>query len=206
LFEQAIARIDAANAQDPNRATVDGRELPDELLYSQRMTAWLDRRQPGASEALRLAVRAQHICRWMIPRDAYPMTRAGYHAWRNALADFHARKAAEILRDVGYEDATIARVQSLVQKEHLTDAETQALEDAACLVFLEHDFADFATKHAGEEEKLLRILRKTWRKMSPQAREMALRLPMAQHERKLIETAIMQPPRRRPSRDETEEP
>ena len=49
------------------------------------MTGWLERIEPKASEALQLAVRAQHIARWRIARDEYPMGRAGYLAWRKAL-------------------------------------------------------------------------------------------------------------------------
>ena len=175
-LQSAFARFDAANAEDPNHTLVDGRDVPDELLYAQRMTAWLGRLEPDAPETLRLAVRCQHICRWKIPRDSYPMTRQGYHQWRTRLGVFHAEMAAEILRDVGYDDATIARVQSLVRKEDLKDPQTQTLEDVACLVFLEFEFADFAKRH--DEEKLLRILRKTWRKMSPRGHAAAMTLSL----------------------------
>src|SRR5260221_13458894 len=100
-FQRAIERFDAANAQDPNRVVVEGGEHPKELRYAQRMTRWLERLEPQASEALRLAARSQHIRRWTIPRSAYPMDRAGYHRWRTDLARFHAETAGEILREVG---------------------------------------------------------------------------------------------------------
>src|SRR4051812_37212138 len=112
-FEAAIARFDEANSADPNRTTIDGRDVPAGLLYAMRMTAWLERLAPDASESLRLAARSQHICRWTIPRTSYPMTRAGYHRWRTDLGAFHADKAGQILRDVGYDEAIVARVQSL---------------------------------------------------------------------------------------------
>src|SRR3954452_2679171 len=116
-FRNAIARFDAANAQDP-----DG----EALIYAQRMSDWLEKLSPDASEALKLAARSQHIRRWEIPRDRYPMNRAGYHRWRNELAAFHARVAGEILKDVGYDETTVGRVQSLLQKERLNeDAEAQ---------------------------------------------------------------------------------
>lgn len=190
-YLRALERIDAANAQDPNLATVDGREYPSELLYSMRMTEWLGRLEPAASEALRLAVRCQHLRRWAIPRSTYPMTRAGYHQWRTALARFHADEAGRILREVGYEDATVARVQSLVRKERLkADPETQALEDTACLVFLENDFVDFARRH--EPQKVTEILARTWRKMSERGRAAALALAPAlpPAERALVEKAV----------------
>ena len=188
-FEKAIVRFDVANAEDPNREAHEGAEHPKELLYGRRMTAWLERLAPDAPEALRLAVRCQHIRRWAIPRNRYPMDRAGYREWRTTLAKFHAETAGEILREVGYDEETILRVQALVRKERLKlDAETQALEDVACLVFLESYFADFARQH--DEEKLIDILRKTWRKMSPKGHEAALGLALSPDLRGTVEKAL----------------
>lgn len=184
----AFASFDKANAEDPKRTHVHGRDVPDELLYAQRMTAWLERLDPNAPDTLRLAVRCQHICRWMIPRSSQPMTRQGYHQWRTQLAAFHAEKAGQILRQAGYDDATIARVQSLVRKDDLKDPQTQTLEDAACLVFLEFELADFATRQ--DEVKILRILRKTWRKMSTRGHEAAMKLPLEPRARELIAKAL----------------
>lgn len=188
-FQAAIERFDAANAADPNREEWDGVEYPKELLYARRMTGWLERLAPDASEALRLAARAQHLRRWESPRSAYPMDRAGYHRWRTDLQRFHAEAAGEILRAVGYDEPMVARVQSLLRKERLkADPETQTLEDVACLVFLESYFADFA-RHV-DEEKLIPILRRTWLKMSEQGREAALALPLAPEHRGLVEKAL----------------
>jgi hypothetical protein len=188
-FRAAIDRIDAANADDLHRVSHDGREIAAEVLYAQRMTTWLERLHPDASEPLRLAVRAQHIRRWEIPRETYPMDRAGYHRWRTALYTFHADTAERILRELGYDDATIARVRSLLRKERLkSDPETQALEDVACLVFLENYFAEFAVKH--DDDKLITILRRTWAKMSPKAHEAALALPMQPNTKALIDRAL----------------
>lgn len=175
-FNQAIARMDAANAEDPNRETADGREYPKELLYAQRMSAMLERYQPDASEVLQLAVRCQHIQRWKIPRSDYPMTRPGYHQWRTRLRDFHAEIAESILKDVGYDEDTIARVRSLLRKERLQqDAEVQTLEDIVVLVFLENYLEDFVRTHADyDEAKLIDILRKSLRKMSERGREAAV--------------------------------
>ncbi len=179
-FTAAIAQIDAANAQDPH-----GKEL----LYSQRMSAWLDRIDPNASEALRLAARAQHIRRWTIPRSDYPMDRIGYLKWRTTLYKFHADEITNILRQVGYDEPTVARVASLVRKERIkTDPEAQSLEDVICLVFLENYFADFAAAH--DEEKVINILRKTWKKMSPRGQQLALTLSIPQDAKRLLERAI----------------
>ncbi len=153
------------------------------------MTAWLNRLEPGAPEAVRLAVRSQHIRRWQIPRANYPMTRPGYHRWRTELGRFHAETAGEILSSVGYDADTIAGVQSLLRKEHLKDnPQTQLLEDVICLVFLENYFADFATRH--DDEKLIVILRKTWKKMSDRGHAEALKLPMSDRARQLVERAL----------------
>lgn len=190
-FARAIERIDAANAQGPDRASFGGREYPAGLLYGMRMTEWLGRLAPDASESLRLAVRCQHLRRWAIPRSQYPASRAGYLDWRSALARFHADEAAAILRDVGYDEATVARVQSLVRKERFkADPEAQALEDAACLTFLEGDYVDFARRH--DDEKVIHILGRTWKKMSDRGRAAALELApgLPERERALVERAV----------------
>lgn len=188
-FATAIASIDAANAADPHQVSHEGRQIATELLYAQRMTAWLQRLYPNASEPLRLAARAQHIRRWEIPRANYPQDRAGYHRWRTTLYTFHADTAGSILREVGCDEATIARVRSLLKKERLkADPDSQALEDVACLVFLESYFTDFAPRH--EEEKVIVILRRTWAKMSDTGRAAALALRLPAEARALIEKAL----------------
>ena len=188
-FNQAIARFDAANSEDPNKESFDGAPHPKELLYARRMTAWLDKLEPDASEALRLAARCQHIRRWTIARSDYPDGRAGYLKWRATLAKFHAETAGKILRDVGYDADTIAHVQPLLKKENLKgDPDAQLLEDVICLVFLENYFADFAHKH--DEQKLIEILRKTWKKMSPRAQKAALELNIPPAARRIVEKAL----------------
>jgi len=191
-FNAAIARFDAANAEDPTTEVFEGVVYPKELLYAQRMTTWLDKLAPDASEVLRLAVRCQHIRRWMVPRHTYPMDRTGYLRWRTTLARFHADTAAAILRDVGYDDATIRRVQTLLRKESLKrDPEVQCLEDVICLVFLENYLAAFATQH--DEAKILDILQKTWKKMSSRGHEVALTLSMSPEARRLVAQALATP-------------
>jgi hypothetical protein len=198
-FRAAIQRFDTANAADPNREPdAAGTEQPRELLYAQRMTEMLDRFAPEASEAVRLAVRSQHIRRWEIPRDSYPRTPEGYKAWRTRLMDFHADTAGAILREAGYEEETIARVRSLLRKERLKrDPETQLLEDIIALVFLEHYLAGFVGGHAEyDEAKFADILHKTWLKMSPRGREAALVVARIPAElRPVVERAVAQPPR-----------
>jgi hypothetical protein len=156
------------------------------------MTTWLDKLAPDASEVLRLAVRCQHIQRWTIPRHTYAMDRTGYLRWRTTLAKFHADTAAAILREVGYDDATIRRVQTLLRKESLKrDPEVQCLEDVICLVFLENYLAEFATQH--DEAKIIDILQKTWKKMSSHGHEVALTLPMSPEAHRLVAQALTAP-------------
>ena len=171
-FDATLAAFDAANAEDPNRD--EGQ--PKELLYAQRMSAMLARFAPDAPEAVRLAVRAQHIQRWKTPRASYPMDRQGYLQWRTGLYKFHAETAGRIMAESGYDAETIERVKAAVGKKGLkVNAETQLLEDVTDLVFLEHYLAGFAAQHPDyDEEKWIGILRKTWQKMSAEARAFVL--------------------------------
>ncbi|MGI9385478.1 MAG: DUF4202 domain-containing protein [Methyloligellaceae bacterium] len=192
-YRHAIALIDAANSDDPNQALDQGRMRPAELVYAERMTTWLARLYPHASEPLALAARAQHIRRWTVERATYPQGRAGYPRWRNDLKRRHAELAGEILGKCGYAADEIARVQALIRKERLKrDPEAQALEDVVCLVFLEHYFADFARKH--DDEKLVAILRKTWAKMSETGHAAALALPLDAAAQAMIERALSDEP------------
>ncbi len=184
-FERAIALFDAANAADPNKEIVDGKEHPKELLYARRMSEMLDRFAPDAPEAVRLAVRAQHIERWKVPRSNYPMDRNGYLLWRTGLYKYHAETAGRLMKEAGYGDEMIARVQAAVGKRGIkVNQETQLLEDVVDLVFIEHYMLAFAGQHPDyDEEKWIGIIRKTWQKMSKEAQEFALagkiRLPEA---------------------------
>jgi len=188
-FETALRRFDEENARDPNQETADGVAHPRELLYARRLSDWVLRLCPNASEALRLAARCQHLCRWEIPRDSHPMTRAGYLQWRTSLKKFHAQKAGDILRQLGYPEDTIRRVQDLnLKKNFPNDPETRILEDALCLVFLEHQFAGLAARTA--EDKTINALQKSWQKMTPAARAEALKFNYGQREKALLERAF----------------
>jgi Domain of unknown function (DUF4202) len=189
LFSKALARFDEENGRDPNHVVAQGITYPQELLYAMRLTDWVIRLQPDASEALMLAARCQHICRWAIPRNTYEMTRAGYLRWRTELKQFHARKSGEILREVGYDEEMIARVRELNLKKNLgRDPECQILEDALCLVTLQFQLTDLVAKT--EPTKMVDILQKTWKKMSPMAHAAALELSYTEPERQLLAEAL----------------
>ena len=196
-FHAALALFDQHNAADPNvervGGAVSGDVQPRELVHARWLTDWVLKLAPRAPEELRLAARCQHLCRWEIPRSSYPMTRAGYLQWRNALKAFHAQKSGEILRQVGYPDDTIVRVQNLnLKKNFPSDPDSRVLEDALCLVFLEHQFADLAHKTA--EDKMIGVLRKTWQKMTPAAHEHALKLSYGAKEKALLDKALAPAP------------
>ncbi|KAI9043356.1 DUF4202 domain-containing protein [Aspergillus affinis] len=222
-FTKAMALIDAAHAQDPRRIPIpksttteqpaqhqnqpteekEGEEtIPYELHYAQQMTHYLTLHTSGPSstlpsEPLSLAIRAQHLRRWEIPRNTYPMTKGGYHAWRTSLQRHQASIAEQICLEAGYNESSAARVAALVRKEDLkgadADPETQVLEDVACLVFLDDQLEGFAGEKGKEygEEKMLGILRKTWAKMSERGRELALQVEIEdQGVRELVGRAV----------------
>jgi len=188
-FAEAIRRFDEENALDPNRETVAGTAQPRELLYAKRLSEWVIKLEPGASEELRLAARSQHLCRWTIPRDRYEMTRAGYLRWRSDLKTFHACKAGEILREVGYPPEIIQRVQDLnLKKNFPKDPQCRVLEDALCLVFLQYQLADLASRT--DEAKVVNALQKSWKKMTPAAQAHALQLSYTPREKALLDRAL----------------
>lgn len=178
-LEAALRRIDAGHREDPRGLA---------YAHSQAVCAWVDRLQPGASAALRVAARAQHLRRWQIPRDSYPPGRTGYLRWREDLQGFHARQADAILADCGCPARFIDRVCSIIRKTDPDDPETRTLEDALCLAFLERQLAAFSTRHP--EPKLARILRRTWAKMSPAGRDAALGLALPENLRALLQRSL----------------
>ncbi len=176
LYQAAIAAFDKANSEDPNKETFEGKEYPKELLYAQRMTEMQERYAPDASEAVKLACRAQHIQRWKSPRSDFPMDRTGYLQWRTGLYKFHAETAGRLMKEVGYDDEMIERVKTIVGKKALkVNPETQLMEDVVDLVFIEHYMLHFAQQKPDyTEEKWIPIIKKTWDKMSERAHEFAL--------------------------------
>jgi hypothetical protein len=176
IYQEARALIDAANSADPNQVTADGKEWPKELLYSERMSDMLERYKPDADDAMKLAIRAQHIERWKSPRNAYPMDRIGYLKWRKDLYKIQANRAAELMLQAGFGEAEVERARSAVAKKNIKgNPDTQLLEDVTDLVFMEHYMLEFVGKHPDySEEKWIEIIQKTWNKMSSNAHEFAL--------------------------------
>ena len=176
IYDNAVALIDAANREDPNQVSADGRDWPKELLYSERMSDMLERYRPDADGVMKLAIRAQHIERWKSPRNAYPMDRIGYLTWRKDLYKIQANTAAELLLQAGYDEMEVERVRNAVAKKNIKgNPDTQLLEDVTDLVFMEHYMLEFVAKHPDyDEQKWIGIVHKTWNKMSADAHEFAL--------------------------------
>ncbi|MBI1368165.1 MAG: DUF4202 family protein [Planctomycetes bacterium] len=188
-FNEAIRLIDAENAQDPSRELEGDIGYPAALLYSMRMTQGLAAFAPGAAEHLKIAARAQHIRRWDRPREMYELDRKGYHLWRTSLYEYHADVTEKILRQVGYDEATIGCVRDLLMKKRIkSDPDMQALEDVICLVFLRYYFDDFAAEH--EDAKVITILQRTWNKMSETGHAAAMKLPLSEKAQRLISQAL----------------
>ena len=189
--------IDNANRADPNRETVAEEFMPREYVYSLHMTRWLYELELAPSERMQIACRAQHIERWKMPRSDYPEGRKPYYEWRQACGRMHGRRAAEIMAGCGYPEGECERVEVILTKRELRkDADTQLLEDVACMVFLEKYFAQFYADNAEyEREKWLRIVRRTWGKMSPRAHEQALALStkLPEHLQLLMQEALADP-------------
>jgi hypothetical protein len=188
-LSRARELIDAAHAADPARAP-DGRAA--ELVYAERMEGWIVRLDPAAPLILRLAARCQHLERWLVPRATFPLGKVGYLQWRTSLYKKQAERARTLLLEAGVAADAAAEVATWVSKTGLkTNPGTQALEDAACLVFLENEISDFASQHADyTREKFIEIIRKTWKKMSPAAQQAALGLALPPGIGELVRAAV----------------
>ncbi len=188
-FQQVLQAIDQINQQDPNKTMVNKVEQPKELVYGQYMSACLDKYWPDTNELLQIAVRAQHIKRWHLARAEFPKGKQGYLTWRKELGKFHAETTKTLMLEHGYSEQDAETTAAIIRKEQLKkNPDSQTLEDVACLVFLQHYFEEFAAKHS--EEKIIRILQLTWRKMSVQGQEIALTLTLPAHLASLVTKAL----------------
>ena len=184
-FDRAIKLIDDLNRQDPTNIKIGDEVFPRELAPSRLMTDWVLRLNPNAAPELLLAARAHHLQRWRVPRDSQPEGRRGYLRWRTGLHEFHATETARVLADAGYDDATADRVGHIIRKRDLRrNPDVQTLEDALCLVFLETGFADLRREQG--DDKTADILRKTVKKMSPDAQAVALELDLPKSEKEFL--------------------
>ncbi|MGY6501785.1 MAG: DUF4202 domain-containing protein [Acidimicrobiales bacterium] len=188
-YATAVSAIDSANAEDPTFVEVRGESAPLALVHGRLAAEWIERLVPDASEALRLAARAHHLRRWAVPRSSYPEGRASYLRWRRDQKDRHAAEVAEILLAVGYDEATIHKVQTLVRRLRIdVESGTQAIEDAACLVFLETQLVDIS--HDLDRERMIQVLQKTAKKMSADGLALVAEVPLSDEARQLLADAL----------------
>lgn len=191
-FERAVALFLEQNARDPNVLVINGKSEPKERVASERLAAWVTKLEPNGSEPLHLAAYCQHLRRWEIPRSDYEPGRIGYLKWRKTLGRFHADEASAVLREVGYDDATIEAVRQINQKLALSsNPDCATMEDALCLSFLEHEFVEFSAKHP--DDKVVDIVAKTWKKMTERGHQLALTLPFDERALTLIRRALSNP-------------
>ena|SRR5256885_44450 len=179
-LENVLRDIDAYNAKDPR-----GQELP----YSEKLAGWVLRLNSTPSEALQIAARGQHIGRWTVPRNTYPMNRGGYLRWREDLKRFHAKTVGDIMAKEGYSEAEIEPVRQIILKKNFqANPDAQTVEDALCLVFLESQFEELHQKTP--DPKMIDIIQKTWKKMSAKGKEAALAMNLPAQHLELIKKAL----------------
>jgi len=188
-LQAVLLAIDEINSQDPNKTIIKGKEQAKELLYGHYMTACIEKYWPNSNELLQIAVRAQHIKRWHLKRTEYEVGKAGYFKWRIAQGKFHAELTKRLMLEHGFNESDAEVTAKILRKEKLkSNVNSQTLEDVACLVFLQYYFDEFAAKHS--EEKIIRILQKTWAKMSDKAHDIALSLTLPEHLATLVKKAL----------------
>ena len=192
-LQKVIAAIDAINQKDPNFTVINHQPQPKELVYGQYMTDCLNQYWPDSNEHLQIAVRAQHIKRWHLPRSEFPTGKQGYLTWRKELGKFHAETTKQLMLENGYDDQSAEKTASIIRKEKLkSNPDSQTLEDVACLVFLQYYFDEFAAKYTEQnnEEKIIRIVQLTWKKMSERGHKIALSLTLPDHLAALVNKAL----------------
>lgn len=178
-LRRTLERIDEENSRDPNRTLYNGEQMPAAWVYGHRMSGWLFKLQAEPNPELQIAARAQHICRWEIPRETYPANRKGYLDWRVRMYDYHAEKTLAIMQELGWDEETSQyQVNFYLHKRCLaTNRDVQYLEDCACLIFIEHELDAFMREH--REQKVMRIVQKTWDKMTEQGHREVFNLPLS---------------------------
>lgn len=188
-LKAAFEKFDNYNQLDPNQFIWEGKSYPQEYFLALKLYEWVLKLNPAASEELLLASRSQHIGRWEVPRNTYPDGREAYLKWRKELAHFHAEKAAQLIREVGYESGQIERVKQIILKQKIkADADVQTIENALCMVFLQFQYEAFYPQY--DEDKIINILRKSLLKMDAHGHQFALSLDYSEKGLNYIHKAL----------------
>jgi len=184
-ISSALDAIDGANAGDPNE--VGGEPLA--LAQGRLAHTWVTRLDPSASDALLLAARAHHLRRWVVPRSTYPDGRPGYLKWRRDQKSRHGEELRVLLGVANVSAEVAERAAEIVQKLDLgSDAEVQIFEDAVSLTFLETQFLSTADK-LGNDDKMVTVVAKTLRKMSPAGHAAAATLSLDERSSEIVRRA-----------------
>ncbi|WP_419342479.1 DUF4202 domain-containing protein [Achromobacter sp. PD1] len=187
-LQRAWQLFDGYNRRDPNLVSWNGAMQPREWLHAQFLQGWVAKLAPRAGAALRLAARCQHIGRWEVPREACPAGRTGYLQWRNTLKEHHANVAARLLASAGHDAQTIQAVLKIIRKQGIKrDADVQCMENALCLVFLEHQYEEFCERYP---DKVVAVLQKTWHKMDEAGRQAAASLSFSERGQAYLAAAL----------------
>lgn len=192
-LSKVLKAIDAINQEDPNSTIINNESQPKELVYGRYMTECLNQYWPVANENLQIAVRAQHIKRWHLKRSEFPEGKQGYLTWRKELGKFHAELAKQLMLENSYDEYDAEQTACIIRKEKLkSNPDSQTLEDVACLVFLQYYFDEFSAKYTqvNNEEKIIRIVQLTWKKMSERGHDIALSLTLPDHLAALVNKAL----------------
>ncbi len=180
-----LERLKNIQKQDPRHET----EGPRDYIFCQRVEDWIQKLTSSPSEALILSAWGHVLYRWAVPRESYPQNTSGYHQWRRAQAQKSAEETNKILIEEKGSDELQKKVRTLILKTTFPqDPESRVLEDATCLVFLETKLEEYISQW--DETKTIRILKGTLEKMTPQAIQLALKVPLSPLGKHLVEKTL----------------
>lgn len=189
LLEKIIQEIDMVNNSDPRKINLDDEEVGYELFYAILMTKWVTHFSSDPSISLLIACRGIHFKRWLHPRSSYPQGLAGYYQWKKELQVFHQDEILKLLAAYELDESVLQKISSLILKKELGQCdETQIIEDAVSLIFIEYQLLPLLEKSG--EEKVINAIQKTWGKMSEAGHEKALALKLDEVSSQIIQKAL----------------
>lgn len=188
-YHKAIIAIEQIHSKDITQEQHNGSLIPAEFLYGKRMLKTLELVSPESSYAMKLAVQCQHLQRWGVPRSSYTYDRRGYHEWRREVMKYQLEQTINLLSSISIDEIDIKWIAQVINaQENKADSNGLIIMDTACLVFLKWYMEPFAKKH--ESEKVLDILKKTFRKMSTDAQNLISKLDLPESSLQVLNQAI----------------
>lgn len=116
------------------------------------------------------------------------MTGTLQRASAGALCDDYQLSSVCRLCKVAKPHVTVVLHQTLVEPQFADCCLLQIVEDALCLVFLEHQFADLLDREGAD--KMVDIVKKTWGKMGEKGRAAALKLDLPADQAAVVQRAL----------------